>query len=66
MPLLQVRGLVKRYGRREVVSGVDYEVERGEGHRLDETSMRQRLVCVCSHQENVAISFGRRPFSSIH
>jgi lipopolysaccharide export system ATP-binding protein len=30
MPLLQVRGLVKRYGRREVVSGVDYEVERGE------------------------------------
>ena len=30
MPLLRVRGLVKRYGRREVVSGVDYEVERGE------------------------------------
>src|SRR6516165_8196588 len=30
MPLLKVRGLVKRYGRREVVSGVDYEVERGE------------------------------------
>lgn len=30
MPLLQVRGLVKRYGRRQVVSGVDYEVERGE------------------------------------
>jgi lipopolysaccharide export system ATP-binding protein len=30
MPLLQVRGLVKWYGRRQVVSGVDYEVERGE------------------------------------
>jgi lipopolysaccharide export system ATP-binding protein len=30
MPLLQVRGLKKSYGRREVVSGVDYEVERGE------------------------------------
>jgi len=30
MPLLQVRGLEKRYGRRMVVSGVDYEVERGE------------------------------------
>ena len=27
MPLLQVRGLEKRYGRRMVVSGVDYEVE---------------------------------------
>jgi lipopolysaccharide export system ATP-binding protein len=30
MPLLQVRGLEKWYGRRQVVSGVDYEVERGE------------------------------------
>ncbi len=30
MPLLQVRGLKKSYGRREVVSGVDYDVERGE------------------------------------
>ena len=30
MPLLQVRGLEKSYGRRMVVSGVDYEVERGE------------------------------------
>ena len=30
MPLLQVRGLRKSYGRREVVSGVDYDVERGE------------------------------------
>ncbi len=30
MPLLQVRGLEKRYGRRMVVSGVDYDVERGE------------------------------------
>jgi lipopolysaccharide export system ATP-binding protein len=30
MPLLQVRGLVKWYGRRQVVSGVDYDVERGE------------------------------------
>jgi lipopolysaccharide export system ATP-binding protein len=30
MPLLQVRGLKKQYGRRMVVSGVDYEVERGE------------------------------------
>ena len=30
MPLLQVRGLEKWYGRRQVVNGVDYEVERGE------------------------------------
>ncbi len=30
MPLLQVRGLEKWYGRRQVVSGVDYEVEQGE------------------------------------
>src|SRR6516162_6903842 len=30
MPLLEVRGLEKWYGRRQVVSGVDYEVERGE------------------------------------
>ncbi len=30
MPLLQVRGLEKWYGRRQVVSGVDYEVDRGE------------------------------------
>jgi lipopolysaccharide export system ATP-binding protein len=30
MPLLQVTGLVKWYGRRQVVSGVDYEVDRGE------------------------------------
>jgi len=30
MPLLQVTGLEKWYGRRQVVSGVDYEVDRGE------------------------------------
>ena len=30
MSLLQVRGLEKWYGRRKVVNGVDYEVERGE------------------------------------
>ena len=30
MPLLEVRGLEKWYGRRQVVNGVDYEVERGE------------------------------------
>ncbi|MGO9466928.1 MAG: LPS export ABC transporter ATP-binding protein [Isosphaeraceae bacterium] len=30
MPLLQVNGLEKWYGRRQVVSGVDYEVDRGE------------------------------------
>jgi lipopolysaccharide export system ATP-binding protein len=30
MPLLQVQGLEKWYGRRKVVNGVDYEVERGE------------------------------------
>jgi lipopolysaccharide export system ATP-binding protein len=30
MPLLQVSGLIKWYGRRQVVSGVDYEVDRGE------------------------------------
>jgi lipopolysaccharide export system ATP-binding protein len=30
MPLLQVRGLEKSYGRRKVVSGVDYDVDRGE------------------------------------
>ncbi len=29
-PCLQVRGLEKWYGRRQVVNGVDYEVERGE------------------------------------
>jgi len=30
MPLLEVRGLEKWYGRRQVVSGVDYDVDRGE------------------------------------
>ena len=30
MPMLDVRGLVKVYGRRRVVDGVDFEVERGE------------------------------------
>ncbi len=30
MPLLQVRGLVKTYGRRQVVNGVDFDVDRGE------------------------------------
>ncbi len=30
MPILQVKGLVKIYGRRRVVDGVDFEVEQGE------------------------------------
>src|SRR5438132_6803080 len=30
MPLLEVRGLVKIYGRRRVVDGVDFEVNSGE------------------------------------
>src|SRR4051795_6798766 len=30
MPLLEVRNLQKWYGRRQVVKGVDYEVEPGE------------------------------------
>jgi ABC-2 type transport system ATP-binding protein len=30
MPLLQVEGLVKNYGRRRVVDGVDFHVEQGE------------------------------------
>src|SRR5438876_11172951 len=30
MPLLQVKGLVKYYGRRAVVNGVDFEVNAGE------------------------------------
>jgi lipopolysaccharide export system ATP-binding protein len=30
VPKLMARGLVKRYGRREVVKGVDLELERGE------------------------------------
>lgn len=30
MPLLDVRGLVKTYGRRRVVNGVDFQVDRGE------------------------------------
>ena len=30
MPLLEVRGLVKYYGRRKVVDGVDFEVDAGE------------------------------------
>src|SRR6478609_394239 len=30
MPLLEVRGLEKWYGRRQVVNGVDFEVNRGE------------------------------------
>src|SRR5215472_17468949 len=30
MALLQVRGLVKTYGRRRVVDGVDFEVDAGE------------------------------------
>jgi lipopolysaccharide export system ATP-binding protein len=30
MPMLEVHGLVKIYGRRRVVDGVDFEVERGE------------------------------------
>jgi lipopolysaccharide export system ATP-binding protein len=30
MPLLSVEGLVKNYGRRRVVDGVDFHVETGE------------------------------------
>src|SRR5215475_5539204 len=30
MPLLEARGLVKSYGRRRVVDGVDFQVEAGE------------------------------------
>src|SRR5437588_10362340 len=30
MPLLEVRGLIKNYGRRRVVDGVDFDVDRGE------------------------------------
>src|SRR6267154_2713760 len=30
MPLLEVRGLVKIYGRRKVVDGVDFETDVGE------------------------------------
>src|SRR5271157_1093162 len=30
MPILEVRGLVKYYGRRKVVDGVDFQVEAGE------------------------------------
>jgi lipopolysaccharide export system ATP-binding protein len=30
MPILQVKGLVKTYGRRKVVDGVDFEVDKGE------------------------------------
>src|SRR6266478_6409217 len=30
MPLLEVRGLVKYYGRRKVVDGVDFQVDAGE------------------------------------
>ena len=30
VPILKVEGLVKSYGRRRVVDGVDFEVDRGE------------------------------------
>src|SRR5437868_2084581 len=30
MPILEVRGLVKYYGRRKVVDGIDFEVDPGE------------------------------------
>src|SRR5262249_5082740 len=30
MPILEVRGLVKYYGRRKVVDGVDFDVSAGE------------------------------------
>jgi lipopolysaccharide export system ATP-binding protein len=30
MPILEVRGLIKYYGRRKVVDGVDFEVDSGE------------------------------------
>src|SRR5947199_8584124 len=30
MPILEVRGLVKYYGRRKVVDGVDFDVDAGE------------------------------------
>src|SRR6202011_868862 len=30
MPILEVRGLIKNYGRRRVVDGVDFEVNAGE------------------------------------
>src|SRR5258708_16602911 len=29
-PVISVRGLVKRYGRREAVRGIDLEIHRGE------------------------------------
>src|ERR1700757_3383058 len=30
MALLEARGLVKRYGRRQVVNGVDFDISQGE------------------------------------
>src|SRR5438094_5745229 len=30
MPILEVRGLIKNYGRRRVVDGVNFEVDAGE------------------------------------
>src|SRR6202790_1650342 len=30
MPILEVRGLIKFYGRRKVVDGVDFDVDAGE------------------------------------
>ena len=30
MPILEVHGLVKTYGHRRVVDGVDFEVQRGQ------------------------------------
>ena len=30
MPVLEVQGLVKTFGRRRVVNGVDFAVDRGE------------------------------------
>ena len=42
MPLLEVRGLEKWYGRRQVVNGVDYEVDRGRGRGPARTQRRRQ------------------------
>ena len=42
MALLEVRGLEKWYGRRQVVNGVDFDVEPGRGRRPARTQRRRQ------------------------
>ncbi len=64
-PAVEIRGLVKRYGRREVLAGVDLSVGAGEFLGLvgvngaGKTTLIKCLLDFCDHDGGSASLFGR-------